>query len=216
MKKLALASVFIAAAILFPAACSSPNSPSVSFTNPVAANPGNGASYRFRDQPVTLTITNAIRTGDAPVSYVVEVASDPNFGTKVFSKDNVPETSGSTSLQIGNLAGGGTYYWHWKAVIDGVTGQPSPTQQFTVGQQVTIGPPQISDTTSGGTASGVRPSFTTNNASTSGPVGKISYEFQVSSASSFSPLLASDTVDEQPRQTSWTPSVDLPEGALFW
>jgi len=216
MKKLALASVFIAAAILFPAACSSPSSPSVSFTNPVGANPLNGTSYRFRDQPVTLTISNAIRTGDAPVSYVVEVASDPNFANKVFTKDKVEEGPDSTSLQIGSLPGGGTYFWHWKAVIDGVTGQPSPTQQFTVGQQVTIATPQISDPQSGGTASGVRPSFTTNNAAVSGPVGKILYEFQVSTSSSFSPMLASDTVEEQPNRTSWTPSVDLPEGALFW
>ena len=218
MKKLALASMLVAAGLLLPAACSkNPNSPSVSFTNPVATGPSDGLKYGFRQQPVTLTITNAVRTGKAPVTYSVEVATDPGFVNKAFTAADVAEgDGGTTSLAIKSLAGGTTYYWHWKAVVDGVTGQPSSTQQFTVAEQVNIGAPEVNDPTSGSTVGGVRPSFTVNNASVSGPAGTIFYEFQVSPSSSFSPILASDTVQEQPGRTSWTPSVDLPEGALFW
>lgn len=218
MRKLVLASMLVAGGLLLPAACSkAPGAPSVSFTSPLASQPANGASYKFTDQPVTLTVTNAVQTGQASVTYSVEVATDPGFANKVYTKDAIAQASASTtSLAIGTLAGGATYYWHWKAVVDGVAGAASPTQQFTVGPQVVINAPTLSDPASGSTVSGVRPVFTVTNAAVTGPAGTIFYEFQVSLSLSFSPILASATVQEQPTRTSWTSTVDLPDGPLFW
>ncbi len=63
-----------------------------------------------------------------------------------------------------------------------------------------------------------RPVFTVGNASRTGPAGTLFYEFQVASSAAFGSgsIVASATVQEQANQTSWTPTSDLPEGALFW
>ena len=209
----------LAAGALSLAACAkTPGGPSVSFTTPLASQPANGTSYKFKEQPVTLTIANAVRTGAAAATYTVEVATDAGFANKIFSKDGIAEGSGgTTSLTVSNLPGGVTYFWHWQTVIDGVIGPASPTQQFTVAQQVILNAPTTVDPASGGTATDARPTFVTKNATRSGPAGTIFYEFQVSTSSSFSSLLASATVQEQSGgQTSWTSPVDLPETTLFW
>jgi hypothetical protein len=44
----------------------------------------------------------------------------------------------------------------------------------------------------------------------------VTYDFQVSASISFATLAASATVAEQPENTSWTPSTDLPAGTLYW
>ena len=207
------------AALALSSACSkTPATPSVSFSGPRASQPVNGTSFRFLAQPVTLTITNAATTGQAALTYSVEVATDPAFANKVFTKDGIAEGSGgTTTLRLANLSGSLTYYWHWKAVVDGVIGAPSATQSFTVLGQVTLGAPVVVSPANGGTAAAARPTFTVTNGARTGPVGPITYEFQVSTSSSFSPIAASATVAERPGSTSWTSSADLPAGtALFW
>ena len=211
--------VCLALALALSSACSkSPASPSVSFAGPLASQPVNGTSYRFLAQPVTLTITNSAKTGQAALTYSVDVATDPGFANKVFTKDGIAEGSGgTTTLQLASLAGGVTYYWHWKAVVDGVTGPASATQSFSVLGQVTLNTPGVVSPANGGTATSARPVFTVTNATRTGPIGSITYEFQVSTSSSFSPITASATVPEQAFRTSWTPSADLPAGTpLFW
>jgi hypothetical protein len=166
---------------------------------------------------VTLTITNAVRTSAATATYSVEIATDAGFANKVYTKDAIPEGSGTTtSLTVSNLGGGSTYYWHWKAVIDGVTGTASPAQAFTIAQQIILNPPTLGDPVSGAVALDPRPVFTVTNSTRSGQPGTIFYEFQVSTSNTFSPLIASATVQEQPTRTSWTPNTDLPTAALFW
>ena len=207
------------AALALSSACSkSPASPSVSFAGPLASQPANGTAYRFLAQPVALTITNAAKTGQATVTYSVEVATDPAFANRVFTKDGIAEGSGgTTTLQVTSLAGGTTYYWHWKAVVDSVAGPASAPQSFTVLAQVTVNTPFAVSPANGGTATAARPTFTVTNATKTGPVGPITYEFQVSTSESFSPITASATVPERPATTSWTSSVDLPAGTtLFW
>jgi hypothetical protein len=207
------------AALALSSACSkSPAAPSVSFSGPLASQPVNGTTYRFVAQPVVLTITNSAKTGQAALTYSIEVATDPAFTNKVFAKDAIAEGSGgTTSVQLNSLVGGVVYYWRSKAVVDGVAGAMSAVQSFTVLAQVTLNAPGVVSPANGGTASSVRPSFSVSNATHTGPVGPITYEFQVSTSSSFSPLLATATVAEQAGGTSWTASTDLPAGTpLFW
>lgn len=219
MKPWQLPACLAVAALALSSACSkNPSTPSVSFSAPVASQPSNGTTYRFLAQPVTLTITNAAKTGQAALMYLVEVARDPGFANKVFAKDAIAEGSGgTTAVQLTNLAGSVTYYWRWKAVVDGVVGSPSVAQSFTVLAQVTLNAPVAVSPANGGTASSARPSFSVANATRTGAVGPITYEFQVSTSSSFSPITASATVAEQTGGTSWIPPADLPAGTpLFW
>jgi hypothetical protein len=223
MRKLVFGSIWVALAA-GTACTNSPGSPSVSFSSPLAAGPSSGSSYRFKEQPVTLSITNVARTGPAPTTYSVEVASDPAFTTKVFTKDSIPEGgNGTTSVTLPALianSGNVTFYWRWKASVDGVASALSPPQTFTVQQQIILGAPTPSTPASGITTTSQRPTFVANNAPRQGAVGPISYLFQVSTSSGFGAILASATVAEGSGgaggTTSWTPGVDLPGGTIFW
>ena len=207
------------AALALSSACSkNPATPSVSFSGPLASQPVSGATYRFTAQPISLTIINAAKTNPAALTYQVEVATDPGFANRVIARSAIAEGSGSTTtVQLEGLAGGVTYYWRSKAIVDGVSGPASTVQTFIILAQVSLNAPIAASPANGGTASSVRPSFTVTNASRTGPVGPITYEFQVSTSSSFSPLLATATVPERAGGTAWNPSVDLPtQTPLFW
>ena len=188
-----------ATALLLPAACGkTPTAPAVSFSAPLPTQ-ANGASYGFGLQPITLTLTNAARTGQSVVTYTVEVATDSGFGSKVFTKDGVPEgANGKTNVELGSLAGGQTYYWHSMAVIDGVVGAQSPTQTFSVRPQIFTGVPTIASPNANDNVFGSRPSFTVNNVGHTSAAGTVFYEFQVASSAAFTTILASGSSQETP------------------
>jgi hypothetical protein len=59
-------------------------------------------------------------------------------------------------------------------------------------------------------------SFTVNNVQRSGPVTAITYRFDLTDSSSFSHILASTLVAEQPGTTSVAPNVNLGAGTYYW
>jgi hypothetical protein len=213
-------SILATLCLLPAAACSkSATSASSSFGAPLASAPANGASIAFAAQPITLTVTNAVRAGSASASYAVEVASDSGFSNKAYNKDGIAEgTGGTTSIPVStSLNGGTTYYWHTAAVIDGVKGVWSPARTFTVQPNIVFSPPGISNPGNGGTASDTRPTFTVINSTVSGPAGSVAYEFQVATSSSFTSILASSgPVAQGNGSTSWTSTVDLTPGTYVW
>jgi hypothetical protein len=195
--------------------------PTVSFTSPVATGPSSGASYKFKEQPVTLTIANAARTSDATVTYTVEVATDAAFANKVVTRDGIAEGSGgSTSVTLSSLAATSsntTYYWRSTAVVDGVASPPSGTRTFVVQQQIVLNAPVSSEPANAVTTTDVRPRLVATNATRQGVAGAITYNFQVSRAADFATLLHDVTVAEQSGgRTTWTPPSDLPAGTLYW
>jgi hypothetical protein len=201
------------------AACdtSNPARPTMTFSAPTAQSPATGTTYNFNQQPVTLAIKNVARTGTAPVTYSLDVATNSTFTAKVFSREGIAEgAGGTTSVTLGQLEGDKQYFWQYKAVVDGIVGEASAAQQFFVRPNVVIQPPTSFDPPGSAEIFAARPTFTVNNASRTGPAGTIFYEFQVSNNSSFSSLLGSATVQEQSNRTSWTPNSDLPEGNVFW
>jgi hypothetical protein len=219
MRKRTAGCVLAALSPLWVVACGkSAAAPSVSFTSPLASQPANGASIKFSQQPVTLTITNAVRTGATTPTYSVEVATDSGFANKVFTKDGIAEGSGgTTSVQLNPLAGSTTYYWRSKAALDGVTGQPSPALSFFMQPNVVINSPTNGNPADGGAASDARPTFTVTDATVTGQAGSLFYEFQVATSPSFSNILVtSPAVPEQPGNTSWTSTIDLAAGTYAW
>jgi hypothetical protein len=224
MRKLVL-TTFVVGSVLSIVDCSkTQSSPSVTFTAPIAGKPGDGTSYRFTAQPVTVSIVNAVKTGPATTTYSIEVASDSGFSTKVYTKDGIAEdASGSTAVTLPTLnadAGDVNYYWHWRATVEGVASAPSATQHFVIQQKVVVNAPTPRQPAQGATASSTRPTFTAANASRQGATGAIAYLFQVSTSSSFSSINAQATVAEGPGgqngTTSWTPNTELPATTLFW
>src|SRR5690349_2289048 len=84
----------------------------ITLTAPTPLTPTNNQQFRNADQPLTLTVKNAVSTGSTALTYTFEVASDATFATRVYSKDGVAEgANGQTSLRIDRIGADKTYYW---------------------------------------------------------------------------------------------------------
>src|SRR4029079_4398779 len=102
---------------------SNPLSPSVAgpiagvnITAPKLVEPAQGFKYKESQQPIKLVIENATTNGVRTVSYMFEVASDPDYNNKVYARSGVPAgDNGRTSVQIDRLDLGRAYYWRAKA-----------------------------------------------------------------------------------------------------
>jgi hypothetical protein len=208
----------VAATLAASAGCgtSNPARPSVSFATPSTQSPADGAAFNFSQQPLTLTIANAPKTGAGSTTYLVEVSTAASFDPIVVSRADIPEGSeGVTTVTLPVLDAGRTYYWRSRAVVDGVEGALSNVANFVVRANVVFQAP-VPVLPANGPVFTERPTFVVQNASRTGTAGAVTYEFQVSTSSTFASLLTSATVPEQPSQTSWTPPVDLPEGTIYW
>src|SRR4051812_15076168 len=223
-----------AAVCLVAAACSKSSSPTqpttpaatssadgaastASVTVPRPVSPAAGASIPNISQPITLVVANAVITQSAAATYTFEVSTDSGFTTKAYSKTGVAAgTSGQTSLTIDKIAAGTSYFWHARAEGGGTTGPFSAARAFTIGPAIVIDSATLVSPISGA-GTGARPTFTVTNATRSGPVGALTYRFEVAANAAFSPILATGTVNEGSPRTSFTPNVDLPaETTLFW
>jgi hypothetical protein len=203
------------------AACGtdSPAGGSSSLTAPKAVSPAMGASLKYADQPLTLTVQNAVSTGSAAMTYTFEVATDSGFTAIVAKKEKVAAGSDQTSARLdAALAGGKGYYWRARANDGAVDGPNSSTINFSLGAAVDLSAPQPESPEPNATVAGLRPNFVVKNASRTGPVGTIYYRFEIADNTGFSPLTAQGTVQEQSGgQTTWAPDVDLPTGkTLYW
>ena len=193
-----------------------PTTASVASPRPLL--PANNAQIRYLDQPVTIVAQNAIVTQSGPTTYSFEVATDAGFAAKVQTRDGVAEgTGGQTSLRLDQLAPARDYYWHARATSGGTTGVFGAAYKFTMGAQIIINPP-VGLTPAAGAQTNARPSFTFTNAPRQGPAGVITYRFEISTTSTFSPILVTATVSEAATPTTtFTPTGDLPaETTLFW
>jgi|SRR5579862_509202 len=191
----------------------------ITLTTPVLSTPADQTKAKFADQPLTLTVKNAVSTGTAPLTYTFQVATDTAFASIVYSKDGVPQGAGSTSLQIDKLAGAKDYYWRARVTSGSSVGLLSKPKTFNVGPEVVIQTPSLLNPQNNATSNGQSPTLTTNNATVTGPAGAISYKFDVSDSSSFTNIVYSGTVAQQSGQTSLTVPTTVKltaNGVYFW
>jgi hypothetical protein len=182
---------------------------------PAGFSPANAAAVAFNAQPVKLTVTNAVSTTGAPLTYTFEVAYDAGFSSKVQTKDSVAAGSnGQTTAALDALLPGNKYYWHARAQGAGTTGVFGPTFSFTMGAQVTLAAPAaVSPLT--GAFWGTTAALTVTNAAKSGPVGPITYKFDVADSAAFTNLVATGTVGEGAGKTAYTPA-GLATGRVYY
>src|SRR6202011_4394727 len=135
----------------------------ITLTSPTPIAPTANQQFKYADQPLTLTVGNAISTGSTALSYSFEVASDAAFATKVFSKDGVAAGTGQTSLKIDTLPGPAAKSYFWRArVFSGTAAGPySSVRGFSVGPAVTLGTPVLASPGSGAVVGG-QPTLTVN------------------------------------------------------
>ena len=188
-----------------------------SVTSPQLTSPTANQTFKFADQPLTLTVKDGAHTGKTLPTYSFDVATDAAFATKVYTKDGVAEGAGSTSLKIDTLAGPAakTYYWRARLNAGGVVSQYTPVRSFSVGAQVVIQAPQVSSPTAGGTL-GSNGTLSVANAARTGPVGTMSYRFDVSDTSAFGNIVFTATTPEQPGVTGMTMTTKLVSNATYY
>jgi len=217
-----------AAAFALASACTSgnPSQPSsgsspaatdatASIAAPRPASPANNAAVRNADQPVTLIAVNAITTATTAVTYTFEVASDAAFANKVQTWDNVAEGGGQTTVKLDPLAAGRDYWWHARASGGGTTGVFGAVSKFTVGPEITLSTPNpIAPLT--GAQTGTRPALRVANVTRTGPAGAITYRFEISTSSAFTPLVQIGNNTEGINETGFVPTVDLQEDTTFF
>lgn len=189
--------------------------PGVDITAPSVLEPSQGFKFRDTQQPVTLTVQNAATSGVRPLSYSFDVASDSGFSSKLFSRSGVaPGSDGKTSVRIDVLGIGHTYYWRVRAE-DGANTGPYSTASFEIQSKPSITTPGLISPINGVQVSGATGTLIVSNAKTSGPVGGLSYEFQVARDQAFTALVSAGIVLEGPGQTSFV-TAGLPSGVYFW
>ena len=190
----------------------------VTLTAPTPVAPTVNQVFKYAEQPLTLTVKNAVSTGTTARTYSFEVATDAAFANKVYSKDGVAEGSGQTSLKIDVLTGPAakSYFWRAHAVAGSQVGPSSNASGFAVGPQVVLGTPVQVAPAANGTVGG-QPTLTVNNVTRSGTPGTLSYRFEVSTSTSFASPIATATVNEQGGSTtSATITAGLGNGNYFW
>jgi hypothetical protein len=190
---------------------------SASLAGPQLLTPAANQTFKFGEQPLTLTVKNGFTTGPSGLTYGFQIASDAGFGSIVYSKTGVaPGSGGRTSVTADKLPGSKVYFWR-SQVTSGSTALFSHTRSFAVGPEVVLGTPTLASPTANGVASG-QAVLVVNNVTRSGPAGQITYRFDVADSSSFGNLVFSSTVDEQSgQQTSVTVTGALSSGATyFW
>lgn len=187
-------------------------------TTPGLVSPANGAQIANAAQPVTLTVNNALVTDpDATVTYTFEVATDAAFGTKVATKDAAQGT-GQTSAKLDTLPAGKDYFWRVRTGAAGTVGTFTAPIKFTIGGAVTLQAPAALAPTDGVMVNNQTPDLVVTNAVTTGPVGALTYKYEVSPNSSFNPILETGTVPQGQTQgrTAFVPTKLAADTVYYW
>ena len=189
----------------------------VTLTTPSLVTPTVNQQFKNVEQPVTLTVKNAVTSGATPLTYTFEVASDSGFASKVFSRDGVAAGNGTTSVKIDKLTANKSYFWRARAQSGSLAGPYTEGRGFGIGPEVILAQPVHGDPQPNATV-GEQPTLNVSNVGRSGPNGPIFYRFELSDTAAFASLVYSATVSERTDRpsTSHDVSIKLAEKTYFW
>src|SRR5262245_24165103 len=189
----------------------------VTLTAPVAVSPGDGQQIKFTDQPIKLVVNKATTTGTTSLTYTFEVASDAGFANIVASKAGT-DAGGQETTALDKLAGDKKYFWRARATSGSFSGPNSNARSFQVGPEVVLAAPVAMSPSQNGTLTGA-PRLTVHNVDRTGPVGEVSYRFEVSDSAAFAqPVFVGNAAEQPGEQTT----IQINAGALtsggtyFW
>ena len=190
----------------------------ITLTTPKPVTPAVNQQFKNVEQPVTLTIGNAVTTGLTALTYSFQVANDVGFTSVAYSKDGVAAgASGQTVLQIDKLAPAKSYFWRAKAMSGSVAGPYSAGRGFGIGPEVILQTPVRGDPQNN-VIVGAQPTLNVNAVSRTGPAGQIVYRFEVSESADFGALTYVATVPERSDlpYTPHTLTAKLVAKTYFW
>jgi hypothetical protein len=189
--------------------------PGVNITAPALIEPAQGFKFKESEQPIRLIVQNATSSGVRPLSYTFEVAADSSFTTTVFSRSGVAPGDGRTSVQIDRLEIGRAYYWRAWAE-DGANTGAMATAGFEIYPKPAVNAPVAFSPINNEVVGSSTPTLKAHNATWVGPVGGLTYEFQVATDQSFSKLVAAGIINEGAGDTSFNSSPLSSATSHFW
>src|SRR5262245_11542276 len=189
----------------------------VSISAPTPATPVNGAEV-LNTSPVRLTFNNSTSNGERPLWYVVELAVDAAFTTKVFANGRVLPTGGNqTSVVVdGQLTAERTYFWRVKADDGANESAYSDTARFDLVVPIVLEAPVPVSPVGGQTVSSTTPVLTVNNAGVQGRAGRVQYWFEVALDQAFARTLIQQGVDRSGGTTTSAQMPELPSNTLLY
>lgn len=193
--------------------------PGVEISAPKLLEPIPNAQISGTSQPITLLIENAYSTGQRPLSYSVEVATDTGFSNMVFLREGiVPGDNGRTSLTLPNALGSGrAYYWRARAQDGANAGPYSSSTMFNVFTPVSFDKPGLVSPVGNAKVTTYTPEFRFTNAPRQGNPSLVSYVIEVATNSAFAGIIAAWQFPEQANETRFTAASGLPAATtLYW
>ena len=184
---------------------------------PSLVKPAPDGKVSAREQPVQLVIQNAATNGVRPLKYLFEIASDPEFKNVVFARSGVePGPDGSTRLQVPDKLASTKYWWRARAEDGANTGPYSSAKSFQVLAPVVLEAPIPESPVGGAPIVGIVPAFQVRAGNRSGLTDEVEYTIQVSTTSSFAPVLATFTKTEAVPTTRIEPGQALAYSTTYY
>jgi hypothetical protein len=191
----------------------------VSISAPRLMQPAAGVTVHDGDQPIRLVLENATTNGQRRLFYLFEVASDPEFKTKLFAVDNVPPgEDGRTQVTLRDkLAANRKYYWRSRAADGANSGPFAGPVAFDVIPPAAIGAPVALEPINDARTANRRPNLSIRNGEHSGPVGNVTYAFEVALDQAFANVVYRVSAGEGNGGTTAPVVVDLNDQTrYFW
>jgi hypothetical protein len=181
-------------------------------------SPVNGAEV-LNTEPLRLVFGNASSNSERKFWYVVELAADAGFTTKLYTAPRVEPASGEqTSVLVdARLGTDATYYWRVKADDGANSSSYSSTAHFDIVVPLVIDPPTPVSPVNGETTADNTPNLVVANGRVEGRVGQVDYRYEIATDQAFANIVSLAHVARSGGSTTTHPSAALPSGTLlFW
>jgi hypothetical protein len=184
---------------------------------PAPVSPSGGSEV-VNTSPVRLVFNNATTNGVRPIWYVVELASDAGFESKLFTNGKVTPAEGAqTTVVVDGTLSAERTYWRVKAADGANESSFSPPAHFELVVPVVIEAPVPVSPANGETTSTNSPTLRVNNGRVQGRAGNVEYRFFVARDQHFSQGVAEIPSPRVDGSSTSVQTAALPVNTLlFW
>lgn len=190
----------------------------ITITAPAPVSPANGTEV-LNTEPLRLVFGNATSNSERKFWYVVELAADAGFNTKLYTNPRVEPASGSqtTVVMDTRLGTDATYYWRVKADDGANASNFSSVAHFDLVVPVVIEAPTLASPPNGATVANGQPDLIVNNGRVEGRTGDVQYKYEIARDSGFGDIISVAFVPRSGGPTTKHTSAPLPGGlTLYW
>jgi len=190
----------------------------VTFTPPRGLEPAANQQIRDKDQPFNVVLENATSTSPRPFKMRVQIASDSNFSSVVWSRDGIePGANGQTRFTMPERLQPGRQYYYRAMADDGANQSPwSEVVPFQVLMPAAFGAPTPRAPVANQQLTTQRPELVVGNGSAQGPVATAYYLFQVATDAAFGTIVVNEEAVQQGGETRLTVPAPLAYSRTYY